>query len=131
MDNLWELVRIADMFSLVRLQDATTEFMALNIEKLCDTEAFHNYVLTSANSIKNRHIADSIPVVDEIRGYLSDRFPTNANLLTRKMRKELHRKLELIDNVLEKLGLKRITQNTQTFVSKIDHENEEIEDFDD
>lgn len=118
MENLWDLIRIADLFSLVRLQDAATEFMAKNIEDIHETNEFEMYVKQSASSIKNRHAQDSIPVIDDIRGYLSEVYPTNENLMTNSMKIQLRKKLRIIDNVLAKLGLKRVTLNTQRYLTK-------------
>jgi len=127
MENLWDLIRIADLFSLARLQDAATEFMAKNIEEIHETTEFEVYVSQSAKSIKNRHAQDSIPVIDDIRGYLSQEFPmNNSNLMTNTMKKQLRKKLTIIDKVLDKLGLKRISLNTQRYITK-DEEDELLE----
>jgi ankyrin repeat and BTB/POZ domain-containing protein 1 len=59
-----------------------------------DSEDFHDLVREDAAQVKGRQETDSIPIIDDLRF-----------LVSRKELLESHKRLQMIDNLLDKLGL--------------------------
>ena len=61
---------------------------------MIDSEDFHDLVREDAAQVKGRQETDSIPIIDDLRF-----------LVSRKELLESHKRLQMIDNLLDKLGL--------------------------
>ena len=61
---------------------------------MIDSGDFHDLVREDAAQVKGRQETDSIPIIDDLRF-----------LVSRKELLESHKRLQMIDNLLDKLGL--------------------------
>eukprot|EP00624_Nannochloropsis_granulata_P004772 evm.model.NODE_33880_length_9695_cov_19.565859.4 len=96
--DVFSLLEMARMYDLPRLENFVMERMADILEEVVWTEEFSEMVRESAATVERREEIDSIPVVDEIRYFVY-----RMHKFEKKW--ELERKLGLIDQLLEKLGL--------------------------
>ncbi|GAB5030996.1 ankyrin repeat and btb poz domain-containing protein 1 [Nannochloropsis oceanica] len=96
--DIFFLLELGRMYDLPRLENFVMERMADILEEVVWTDEFLEMVRKSAATVDKREEIDSIPVVDEIRFfvYRMHKFDRNG---------ELERKLGLINQLLEKLGL--------------------------
>lgn len=95
--NIITLYRSAKCFSLTRLEDNCTLFMAKNLDKIIENEEFSQLVLEDAMEIQDREESDSVPLVDDIRHHLSE--TTFSDFEDSK------RKLSLLSTLMSRLGL--------------------------
>jgi hypothetical protein len=91
-----------------RLEDAAVGFLAHNIDRVVDTPEFIDYVRSSAQSIRKRQETDSIPLIDDIRGFIFEEFGGLGarQSLPPLQRDQLTRKLMILEDVMNKLGYK-------------------------
>uniref|UniRef100_A0A8C6U3K7 Ankyrin repeat and BTB/POZ domain-containing protein 1 n=1 Tax=Neogobius melanostomus TaxID=47308 RepID=A0A8C6U3K7_9GOBI len=75
-DNVICLWKTARLFSLSRLEDQCTEYMAKIIEQLVLDPEFAELIKEDAASVKGRHETDSVPLVDDIRYHISSNVQT-------------------------------------------------------
>ena len=61
---------------------------------MIDSGDFHDLVREDAAQVEGRQETDSIPIIDDLRF-----------LVSRKELLESHKRLQMIDNLLDKLGL--------------------------
>ena len=62
-------------------------------------ESLHELIIQDATEVKGRQETDSIPVIDDIRYHITSEVQTVSEM------SEASEKLQLIDNLLEDLGL--------------------------
>ena len=62
-------------------------------------ENLHELIIQDATEVKGRQETDSIPVIDDIRYHITSEVQTVSEM------SEASEKLQLIDNLLEDLGL--------------------------
>jgi ankyrin repeat/BTB/POZ domain-containing protein 1 len=62
-------------------------------------EGFHNLILQDATEVRGRQETDSIPVIDDIRYHITSDVQTVSEM------GEASEKLQVIDRLLEDLGL--------------------------
>ncbi|XP_029911120.1 ankyrin repeat and BTB/POZ domain-containing protein 1 [Myripristis murdjan] len=75
-ENVLHMWKTAKLFSLSRLEDQCTEFMAKIIERLVEQDEFAEMIKEDAASVEKRHKTDSIPLVDDIRYHISSNVQT-------------------------------------------------------
>lgn len=75
-DNVICLWKTARLFSLSRLEDQCSEYMAKIIEQLVLDPEFAELIKEDAASVKARHETDSVPLVDDIRYHISSNVQT-------------------------------------------------------
>ena len=87
------------MFSLPRLEDQCTEFLADNIEAMAEDADLHKMIEEDASMVRDRQETDSIQVVDDIRSHIRKRVRTMSDMT------EAEFKMSLVDNLLADLDL--------------------------
>lgn len=75
-DNVICLWKTARLFSLSRLEDQCTEYMAKIIEQLVLDPELAELIREDAAAVKGRHETDSVPLVDDIRYHISSNVQT-------------------------------------------------------
>ncbi|XP_022081189.1 ankyrin repeat and BTB/POZ domain-containing protein 1-like [Acanthaster planci] len=98
-DNVISVLRVSRMFSLSKLEDQCTEYMARHLEKFIESEEFQQLILEDAAEITNREETDSIIVVDDIRHHISRLVETFSEM------EEAQCSLHMLDVLLLRLGL--------------------------
>nr|CEL76682.1 TPA: ankyrin repeat-containing protein [Toxoplasma gondii VEG] len=78
--NVCAVYRVADLLRLDRLVFRCASVMAEKIDSLLPRLEFHQLVLASAHSLKNREAVDSIPVVEELVDALAQMYGGSENL---------------------------------------------------
>ncbi|XP_064632554.1 ankyrin repeat and BTB/POZ domain-containing protein 1-like [Lineus longissimus] len=98
-DCVVEFLRIAQLFTLPRLEDACAEFVANNLDAVIEQEGFADLIQQDAASVDGREDCDSIPIIDDIRFYITNFIQSYSDTA------EANHKLNLIEDLLEGLGL--------------------------
>ncbi|XP_061430173.1 ankyrin repeat and BTB/POZ domain-containing protein 1 isoform X2 [Lethenteron reissneri] len=98
-DNVLVMWRMAKLFSLPRLEDQCTKFMARILDKLVESEEFAETVKVDAEAVEERQETDSIPLVDDIR------FHVTSSVQTFSAMEEANQKLAALDALLARLGI--------------------------
>lgn len=98
-DTVMDILATARMFSLHRLEDQCTEFLADNIEAMAENTDLHRMIEEDAGTVKDRQETDSIQVVDDIRSHIRKRVRTMSDMT------EAEYKMSVVDNLLDDLDL--------------------------
>ncbi|CAL8084175.1 unnamed protein product [Orchesella dallaii] len=98
-DNVIELLAIARLRDIVRLEDRCADYLADNIVVFVEDETFHAFIMEDAQQVECRQETDSIPIIDDIRYHITSQVASFAEL------EESQEKLRLIDKLLDDLGL--------------------------
>lgn len=112
LDNVFEALRLAQHFSMTKLEEHCIEVLAVNLEAAAEEPDFLEFVTESIQSIQNRQETDSVPLIDDIRYQLlkmygrnpPDHNPDSTQSILARLRKA---KLLLLDQIIAKLGVKR------------------------
>ncbi|XP_054721944.1 ankyrin repeat and BTB/POZ domain-containing protein 1-like isoform X2 [Uloborus diversus] len=94
-DNVVEILQVARLYNLPRLETQCTEYMAIHLEEVVQQPAFKSIVLQDANEIQERQETDTIAVIDDIRYHIAS--STKICFSSRKF--------VLIESLLEELKL--------------------------
>ncbi|TTP91404.1 Ankyrin repeat and BTB/POZ domain-containing protein 1 [Bagarius yarrelli] len=98
-ENVLHMWKTAKLFSLSRLEDQCTEYMARIIERLVEKPEFAELIREDAESVAARQETDSIPLVDDIRYHIS------GNVQTYSAIEEANQKLHALEFLLSYIGL--------------------------
>ncbi|XP_038068781.1 ankyrin repeat and BTB/POZ domain-containing protein 1-like [Patiria miniata] len=98
-DNVISVLRVSRMFSLTKLEDQCTEYMAKYLDKFIESEEFEKLIIEDAAEINDREETDSIVVVDDIRHHISRLVETFSEM------EEAQCSLHMLDVLLLRLGL--------------------------
>ncbi|XP_023341091.1 ankyrin repeat and BTB/POZ domain-containing protein 1 [Eurytemora carolleeae] len=98
-DTVLPILRSSRLYSLPRLEDACTAYIADNIEQFVGNEDLNELVMEDAKSVKERQETDSIPVIDDIRSHIRLGVRTLADVA------EAEIKIQFLESILENLGL--------------------------
>ncbi|XP_012681951.1 ankyrin repeat and BTB/POZ domain-containing protein 1 isoform X2 [Clupea harengus] len=98
-ENVLHVWKCAQLFSLSRLEDQCTEYMAKIIERLVERPDFADLIHADAGAVEARQETDSIPLVDEIRFHIS------SNVQTYSAIEEAQQKLTALELLLTNIGL--------------------------
>lgn len=98
-ENVIDILKLARLFELVRLELDCSAFMANNIEFIASRADFEELVLEDASLVRQRQETDSIDIIDDIRYHITSNVQTFSGM------EEATEKLRRIDNLLEKLNL--------------------------
>jgi len=112
LDNVFDALRLAQHFSMTKLEEQCEEVIAMNLEACAAESDFLDFVAESIQSIQNRQETDSVPLIDDLRyqivkiygKHAADDNPDSARSVSARTRKE---KLALLDQVITTLGVKR------------------------
>uniref|UniRef100_A0A8C4Q9P6 Ankyrin repeat and BTB (POZ) domain containing 1 n=1 Tax=Eptatretus burgeri TaxID=7764 RepID=A0A8C4Q9P6_EPTBU len=94
--SVWQTARL---YSLNRLEDQCSEYMAHILDRLVELEEFAEAVQEDAKAVEARQETDSIPLVDDIRYHVT------SNVQTFSALEEAHLKLVALDALLARLGI--------------------------
>lgn len=97
--NVIDIIKVARLLELTRLEAQCTEFMANNVESVIKLSEFRQLIVDDAKQVISRQETDTIDVIDDIRYYIT------SHCLTITETEEANEKLRLIDNLLEELDL--------------------------
>ena len=112
-ENVFELYRTAVLYELPRLEESSTQFMALHVEAVVRQPEFAALMRESAATIKNRQGIDSLPLVDDIRSHLATMYGARYELNDGEEMDDyeagraatLHSKRALLDALLAQLDI--------------------------
>nr|CAB3219665.1 ankyrin repeat and BTB/POZ domain-containing protein 1 [Phallusia mammillata] len=97
-NNVTQYYKMSRSLELPRLETSCIRFMGQNLEKLLLNDDFAALVEEDAMSISRREEVDSIPVIDDIRCYLTDSVQCYAQM------HDVTAKLQALDVLLSRLG---------------------------
>ncbi|KAF7724119.1 hypothetical protein EC973_001303 [Apophysomyces ossiformis] len=116
--DIYELIRTAIALNVDRLEQWCIKYFADHFDEFVDEPDFHAIIRESAHSIAGRQETDSIPVVDDLRYFLSKKYGILDEDLNAAGRVDdeyqdtwtdletmYNEKLEKLDRVLSSLGL--------------------------
>ncbi|KAI8336101.1 hypothetical protein BC941DRAFT_354629 [Chlamydoabsidia padenii] len=116
--DIYVLMQTALDLNVERLEQWCTQYFARHLDTFAKQPAFHQLIRASANSIARRQETDSIPFIDELRYYLGkdccieDDDLNDDGVLDEEykddwtdLEKEYNMKLDLLDDILNSLGL--------------------------
>jgi len=92
-------LRLSRLFSLSRLEDQCTEYIANNLEQMVSDEDLHSFIREDAQSVQQRQATDSIPCVDDIRFHITNSVQTFGDMY------EAEQRLAIMDALLDDLQL--------------------------
>jgi ankyrin repeat/BTB/POZ domain-containing protein 1 len=98
-DNVVSRLKTARLFQLPHLEDQCTQFISVHIDKIANDEGLRDLIVQDAREVRSRQETDSIPVVDDIRYHITSAVQTVSEM------DEAREKLQIIDRLLEDLGL--------------------------
>ncbi|ORX49411.1 POZ domain-containing protein [Hesseltinella vesiculosa] len=115
---IFDLMQTALDLNVDRLEQWCTQYFAKHFDDYIHQDAFQNLIRQSAQTIAGRQETDSIPFVDELRYYLGKLYSVEYDDLGgvgnmfgdtkegwTELEREYNAKLDILDAVLENLGL--------------------------
>ena len=104
LDNIFgnkviHLIKLARLLNTSKLESQCYQYVAKNLYHFIDQSDFHQLVIEDALSVNKRQETDSIPIIDEIRYFITSTVQTFIET------EEAKEKLKLIDDLLDKYQL--------------------------
>ncbi|KAG0172713.1 hypothetical protein DFQ28_009947 [Apophysomyces sp. BC1034] len=116
--DIYELIRTSITLNVDRLEQWCIRYFADHLDDFLDQPEFHALIRESAHSIAGRQETDSIPVIDDLRYFLSKKYCILDEDLNAAGRVDeeyqdtwtdlealYNEKLEMLDRILKSLGL--------------------------
>jgi len=75
-ENVFDVFTLGEMFNLPRLEEAAVQYFARHLLEVIELPEFEELIRASAQSIANRHAADSVPLADELFSHLQRQYAT-------------------------------------------------------
>mmetsp|Transcript_5107 Transcript_5107/g.7058 ORF Transcript_5107/g.7058 Transcript_5107/m.7058 type:complete len:468 (+) Transcript_5107:136-1539(+) len=111
--NVYDILEMATLFNLARLESCCMEVFAINLEEVQHHEEFKQLIHQSAMSLKVREAFDSIPFLDEIRFHITNVFsgtdeegtPADEDEPLFQQIHHRNKRFQILDNLISELGL--------------------------